>query len=242
MYDTVCAELGVPFRRTGQILCLRQKWARYLVPDPALLAQHGVPCEYLSRAQVLEREPGLSGEMQCGLSFPGGHCVPYGLTIAYAENAVDNGAELFLDTAVTGMELKEGEIRLLRTNQGSFFGRVVVNAAGVFSDEVAGMAGDRFLPSIPQGTNSILDKKGGGAGKDHRFDAGHGGHKKAHTKGGGIVSTVDGNLLIGPDAVETPDREDYATSRASVGPPSAAGPGVLPTGDIITYLPGCAPL
>lgn len=65
MYDAVCAELGVPFRRTGQILCLRQKWARYLVPlTPLYWRSMGVPCESLSRAQVLEREPGLSGEVQ----------------------------------------------------------------------------------------------------------------------------------------------------------------------------------
>lgn len=244
MYDAVCAELGVPFRRTGQILCLRQKWARYLVPlTPLYWRSMGVPCESLSRAQVLEREPGLSGEVQCGLSFPtAGIVCPYGLTIAYAENAADNGAELFLDTAVTGMELEKGEIRRLHTNRGSFSARVVVNAAGVFSDELAQMAGDRFFTIHPRrGTNSILDKKAAGQVKTIASMLGTADTKKAHTKGGGIVSTVDGNLLIGPDAVETPDREDYATSRASVENTFRRQGRALPTlatGDIITYFTG----
>lgn len=244
MYDTVCAELGVPFQRTGQILCLAQKWAKYLLPiTPLYWRSMGVPCEYLSRAQVLAREPGLSEKVQCGLSFPtAGIVCPYGLTIAYGENAVDNGAQLFLDTAVTGMQVEGGEIRRILTNRGGFSARVVVNAAGVFSDEVAAMAGDRFFTIHPRkGTNSILDKKAAGQVATIASMLGTADTKKAHTKGGGIVSTVDGNLLVGPDAVETPDREDFSTARASVentfGRQAKALP-TLSTGDIITYFTG----
>jgi glycerol-3-phosphate dehydrogenase len=39
---------------------------------------------------------------------------------------------------------------------------------------------------------------------------------KSHTKGGGIIRTVHGNLLVGPDAAETWERENFATRRASV--------------------------
>jgi glycerol-3-phosphate dehydrogenase len=37
-----------------------------------------------------------------------------------------------------------------------------------------------------------------------------------HTKGGGIIRTAHGNLLVGPDAVETCERENFATHRDSV--------------------------
>ena len=36
------------------------------------------------------------------------------------------------------------------------------------------------------------------------------------TKGGGLVRTVDGNILVGPDAVEQPFKEDYTTDRENI--------------------------
>ena len=35
--------------------------------------------------------------------------------------------------------------------------------------------------------------------------------QKTHTKGGGVIHTVDNNVLLGPNAIEVPDREDYTT-------------------------------
>jgi L-2-hydroxyglutarate oxidase LhgO len=36
------------------------------------------------------------------------------------------------------------------------------------------------------------------------------------TKGGGLVPTVDGNILVGPTAQEAPGREDYSTAPSDV--------------------------
>jgi glycerol-3-phosphate dehydrogenase len=93
----------------------------------------------------------------------------------------------------------------------------VVNAAGVFAGEIAALAGDGFYSIHPRrGTNAILDKKfTAGMARISSTKMGTA-SKKAHTKGGGIIRTVHHNLLIGPDAVETPEREDFTTSRESV--------------------------
>jgi glycerol-3-phosphate dehydrogenase len=40
--------------------------------------------------------------------------------------------------------------------------------------------------------------------------------KKRHTKGGGLVKTIDANTLVGPDAVETYHREDFTTNARNV--------------------------
>ena len=65
--------------------------------------------------------------------------------------------------------------------------------------------------------------------------------KTVHSKGGGIVSTVDGNVLVGPDAVETPEKEDFSTSvqsvRATFEKQRHAAP-ALRESDIITYFTG----
>jgi glycerol-3-phosphate dehydrogenase len=85
---------------------------------------------------------------------------PYGLTIAYAENAADNGAKISLDTAVIDMEIRDGEIKSVLTNRGRIYPKLVINSAGVFSEDVAKLAGDHFFSIHPRkGTNMIMDKK-----------------------------------------------------------------------------------
>lgn len=97
------------------------------------------------------------------------------------------------------------------TNRGRIYPEIVINAAGVFAEDVAEMAGDRFYSIHPRrGTNAILDKK---AGKLMGGIASWKTLKKTsgHTKGGGIVHTAHDNLLVGPDAVETYEKENFAT-------------------------------
>ena len=84
------------------------------------------------------------------------------MTIAYAENAVQNGVEIALNTAVLDMEVENGEIKSVKTNRGVVYPKLVINAAGVFAEDIAKMAKDRFFSIHPRrGTNSILDKKAG---------------------------------------------------------------------------------
>ena len=218
-YAEVCRELQVPYRQTGQMLGFREKWARpFLHAAPLYWRALGVPCRYVSAAALRRAEPELSADIACALQFTtAGIVCPYGLTIAYAENAVQNGAALSLDTAVLGMDTADGRITAVYTNRGTIRPRVVVNAAGVFADEIARMAGDRFYSIHPRrGTNAILDKKAAHQVRTIASLLGTVAVETTHSKGGGLVSTVDGNLLVGPDAVETPAREDYATTAASV--------------------------
>jgi glycerol-3-phosphate dehydrogenase len=104
----------------------------------------------------------------------------------------------------------------VHTNRGTVYPGIVINAAGVFAEEIARMAGDRFYSIHPRrGTNSILDKKAGAyfhAIASVKLVQ----SRKTHSKGGGILHTVDDNLLVGPDAVETFEKENYATDAESI--------------------------
>ena len=244
MFDKVTSDLDVEFQRVGQIVMFP---SAVYVPLLWLIGPYwrimGLKnVKVLTKKELFKREPLASPEMKCGLFFPtGGIVCPYNLTIAYAENAVQNGAELSLNTAVTGMEVKDGEILSVTTNRGRVFPKVVVNAAGVFSDTVASMAGDGFFSIHPRkGTNSILDRKAKRI-VNTSFSRIGSQSKSAHTKGGGIVSTIDKNVLIGPDAVETPFREDLTANAESIArtfeKQSRACPD-LSRGDIITYFSG----
>jgi glycerol-3-phosphate dehydrogenase len=188
-------------------------------------------------------EPGLSEGIAAALFFPTcGSVCPFNLTIAFAENAVQNGARISLDTMVLGMETQGGRIVSVRTNRGTVRPRAVVNAAGVFSDEIARMAGDQFFSIHPRrGTNAILDKKI--SPRLVRTIASSLGDRarESHSKGGGLVMTAHGNLLVGPDAVETFERENYATSRDSIRASFAKFAHTSPAlkeGQIIAYFTG----
>ena len=219
MYTKICAELNVPFERCGQYLCFKEKRklpALYLSRPYWLFTGSGRTKVYTYKS-LQRREPHISPDIKCALEFKSAGIVcPYGLTIAFAENAVQNGVTLSLDTAVLGMEVKDGRITAVKTNRGTVHPKIVINAAGVFAGEIASMAGDRFFSIHPRrGTNAILDKKAK-RNINTIYSLMGTQSKETHTKGGGVVSTADGNVLVGPDAVETPFKENFETSAESI--------------------------
>ena len=245
MYDQVCRELDVPFRRVGQYVCFNRGWLKPFIALYCLWRRRHDGIEdtrIISGAELRRREPNLSREFKFAVSNPSsGSVCPYGLTIAYAENAVRNGAQVSLNTAVLSMEVEDGEIKRVQTNRGTVYPELVINAAGVFAEEVARMAEDRFFSIHPRrGTNSILDKKAGA-----RFSSiasiMEPARSRGHSKGGGIVHTAHDNLLVGPDAVETFEKENVETRPESIAAVFAKQKKTMPElseGDIITYFTG----
>ena len=219
-YDQICSELEVPFRRVGQYACFTSRFAR---PLAELFAwQRRTVCgtrgtRVIGRKELYEREPELApGFAFAVYDWSAGSVCPYGLTIAYAENAIRNGAAVSLNTVCLGMELSDGRITAVHTNRGTVYPRLVINAAGVYAEEIARMAGDRFYSIHPRkGSVAILDKKKSGFVRGIASDYSLSGAQK-NTKGGGIVHTAHGNLLVGPDAVETWEKENHATARESI--------------------------
>ncbi len=245
MYETVCKELDVPFRRVGQYVCFNKSYLKPLVAVYCMIRKKrdGISdTELISGAELKRREPNFAQEFKFAISNPSSGCVcPYGLTIAYAENAVQNGARVALNTAVLGMEVENGEIKCVTTNRGTLYPRLVINAAGVFAEDIAAMAGDRFFSIHPRrGTNSILDKKAG-AFMHSIASIKELTRSKTHSKGGGILHTVHDNLLIGPDAVETYEKENTETHRESIETVFSKQKRTMPRlseRDIITYFTG----
>lgn len=242
MYDKITSELDVPFRRIGQYALFENI---LLKPIIQLFAKkrtkQGCPTKVISGKELRKREPNLDSKAKFALYNPtAGVTSPYGLTIAYAENAIDNGAMISLKTAVLGMDIRDNKIVGVKTNRGTIKPKLVINCAGTFSDDIASMANDRFFTIHPRkGTNAILDKKAAyqinGISSIRHLIEPH------HTKGGGIMQTVDGNILIGPTALEVPFKEDYSTSQDAIDTiikkQTITSP-LLKRSDIITYFSG----
>ena len=217
MYTKLAEELDFELKRPGSILLFSSGLLRLLVPYFRLRCRkNGVDgnCRGLSKAEVKRIEPNVTDKQKGGFLLPSAGIVsPYRVTIALAENAADNGAEIFLNTAVTEVETEAGSVRAVRTNRGRVECGVLINAAGVWADRIAEMAGDRFFSIHPRkGTDAILDISCGRLQNHILGMPSLLGAKSSHSKGGGLVPCVEGNILIGPTAEEVPDREDFTTS------------------------------
>ena len=246
-YDLVCKELNVPFERVGQYAAFTNKYLKSAVCALVLWRKYhdGVTdTQVVSGEAMREKTPAFSEDFAFAMYNPSAGIVsPYQLTIAYAENAAQNGVELSLNTAVLSMDTEDGVITKVHTNRGTITPRVVVNAAGVFADDVAELAHDRFYSIHPRrGTDTLQDVK---SGRNFRTIASVIDISRAaltsHTKGGGTLRTVHGNVLMGPDAVECREKEDFATRPESIKTiyeKQTRTSSVADTRDIITYFTG----
>lgn len=216
MYTELAQQLDFEFKRPGSIILLKTRWLRLLIPVfRARCRKNGVDGRWcgLSKREVMDIEPNVTPDQKGGFILPSAGIVsPYRVTIALAENAAENGAEIFLNTVVKDVEVKDGCVKSVVTNRGTISCGVLVNAAGVWADKLAQMAGDRFF-SIHgrKGTDAILDRSCAPLQRHITGMPSLFGTKNSHSKGGGIVLCVEGNLLLGPTAEEIPDREDFST-------------------------------
>lgn len=255
-YTALAEELGLQLKRWAQTFIFSTKWENAIIPPLYKLRAKQLGVEdvrHLTPKQLKEIEPNpprwATGAMYMATA---GMVSPYKTTIALIDNAIENGAKVSLNTYVKGMKVENGKIVSVDTNRGTIYPKVVVNCAGVYSDVIADMAGDRTFTIHPRkGTDIILDKKRVGyalssyarsyfaplppeARPDNKEQVGH-------TKGGGVMRTVDGNILVGPDAHEVPSREDYSTSMQDIDniikKQKLAQP-MLNKGDVITYFSG----
>lgn len=255
-YRQLVKDLGLELKPWGQTFIFSTHWENAIVSPLFWLKSKiiGVPgVKHLSPKQLKEMEPNPP-KWAKGAMFmsSAGMISPYKTTIALCDNAIQNGARVSLNTIVEGMDVKDGKIVAVHTNRGTVYPKAVVNCAGIYSDVIADMAGDRTFTIHPRkGTDIILDKKKVGYALSSyarsyfaplpKENQPENKEQVGHTKGGGVMRTVDGNILVGPDAHEVPSREDYSTSITDINniikKQQLAQP-MLNKGDIITYFSG----
>jgi glycerol-3-phosphate dehydrogenase len=209
LFADLSRELDFSFVRNGAlVLCFEAKQIPRLEEMRACGRQNGVEgLTILGREQVLDMEPNLHPGIAGALFSPlGGICCPYEVTIALAENAAGNGVKFFFNHQVTALS-KTGGLFALTTGQGNFAAKAVINAAGVHADEINNMLSAGKIDIIPRaGQYIIFDKKVGGLVQRTIFQL-----PTAMGKGVLVTPTVDGNLLIGPTAMDLQDKSDVAT-------------------------------
>ncbi len=208
-------DLDFSFRRNGSlVLCFSED------DRPALQALYergvanGVPdLKIISGDEVRAMEPNVTDEVVAALYAPtGGIVCPFGLTIALAENACDNGVEFKFLTEVTNITKIEGGYQLSIKGKEDITTRFVVNAAGVYADVFHNMVSEHKIKIVPRkGDYCLLDQEAGKHVDKTIFQL-----PGKYGKGILVAPTIHGNLLIGPTATDIEDKEGTYTTAAEL--------------------------
>lgn len=216
MMEQVCRELGVKYKNNGSLVIGFNDEDRATVE--ALVRRgiaNGVKGVRAIDSDELHRlEPNISKNACCALYAPTGSIVcPYELTIAAIGNAMDNGAQLRLDFGVASITAIPGGYRIASESGETVEAKIVINAAGLYSDAIARMVGDdSFTVHARRGEYVLLDKTVGSLVQHTIF-------RTPSKMGKGILvsPTVDGNLLTGPTSVDIEEKDNTATTAEGLG-------------------------
>ena len=210
MFDDVCESLNVPLLRVGSfVIAFGAEDEKELNNLLERGRANGVPgLEIISGERAREMESKLSDDVTAALWAPtAGITCPYELTIAMSENARANGADILLRKRAAAIDYANDEFIVKFEDGTSVSAKYVVNAAGVYADEVARLIGDdSFTISPRKGEYMLLDKQALCVGTVI-FQT-----PSKLGKGVLVSPTVDGNIFAGPTAQDKVEKNDTQTT------------------------------
>lgn len=231
--------LDFPLKENGSlVLCFKKEDIGKLEELKKQGEINGVTgLEIISGDKVREMEPNVSKNVVAALYAPTGGIVdPFKMNIAFAENACVNGVKFKFNESVIKIE-REKEIYRIITSKSFYETRMIINAAGVHSDEMNNMVSSKKLQIIPRrGEYCLFDKSEGKLVSHTIFQL-----PTKYGKGVLVTPTVDGNLLIGPNAVDIDDKENYKTTKQGLDEiiqKAEVSVNKIPMGKVITSFSG----
>ena len=210
MMKKVTEELGVKYKNNGSLVIGFNDEDRKTIEELKVRGdKNGVKnLTVLEKEAIKKLEPLISDNVICALYAPTGAIVcPYELAVAAIGNAMDNGAELKTEFGVSSIKETDGCYEIFSETD-SVKARIIINAAGIYADEIAKMVGDNSFKITPRkGEYILLDRECGNLVSHTIF-------RTPSKMGKGILvsPTVDGNLLTGPTSVDIEDKEDKTTT------------------------------
>lgn len=210
LFPKLCEDLDVEFEMIGSLTIASSK-----EEDEKLInlqnngLLNGVETEIISNKKLWEIEPFATKLATSALyAKTAGIVNPFELCVALMENAMDNGIELHLDEKVIDI-INDNNDYIVKTNKDEYHTKIVVNAAGLYSDTINNMINDK--------KEKILPRKGEYYVLDH-FNEPYVTHtlfSLPSEKGKGILvsPTTHGNYLIGPSSEFSNEKDDKGTDK-----------------------------
>ena len=198
LYKKICEDLSVSFLQTSALMVAVSEEEVSILEDIYEKAKkRNIDANLLSREDALKKEPNLSDGVLKALELPTtGIVYPWEVALALMEEAVLNGVELFLKEEVTAIEQRDAFF-VLKTSKKEFHSRYVINAAGLFADEVGELlfGKKQFTIQPKRGEYYVLEKCKEPYVKSVIYPV-------PTNKGKGVlvVPTTHGNILLGPNS------------------------------------------
>lgn len=209
--DKLSKDLNIPFRRNGAfVLCFDENDLDKLEELKQRGEKNGVEdLEILNKEEIQKLENNITDEAVYALHSPtAGIVCPFTMNFALAENANENGVEFLFNQQVKGFEKNRDYWRVI-TDDNEFETKVVINAAGLYSDDLHNMVSDKkYNITAKRGEYFLLDKQVGNLVDKTVFQL-----PTKEGKGVVVTPTIDGNLLIGPTAEDIEDKAGIETSK-----------------------------
>ncbi|MDK0742743.1 NAD(P)/FAD-dependent oxidoreductase [Clostridium perfringens] len=201
IFDDLSRDLQFPFKRNGAFILAfsdeEMKTLESLKENGEKLGVEGL--EILTREEALNIEPNLNKEIVGVLNVKtSGIVSPYEMTIALAENAAENGVEFKLNSKVTSIEKISEGYKVTLNNKELVSGKLIINASGLegaFLNNLVSMSKREINPV--KGEYCLFDKVAGAMINKTLFQV-----PNKLSKGVLVTPTAEGNLLVGPNAVE----------------------------------------
>lgn len=201
IFDDLSRDLQFPFKRNGAFILAfsdeEMKTLESLKENGEKLGVEGL--EILTREEALNIEPNLNKEIVGVLNVKtSGIVSPYEMTIALAENAAENGVEFKLNSKVTNIEKISEGYKVTLNNKELVSGKLIINASGLegtFLNNLVSMSKREINPV--KGEYCLFDKVAGAMINKTLFQV-----PSKLSKGVLVTPTAEGNLLVGPNAVE----------------------------------------
>ncbi len=215
MYEDLCKEIDAPFKRTGSlVLAFTEEDREHLDLLYKRGIANGIPgMKILEREEVLKMEPNINPEVKAALYAPtAGVTSPWEVTIKLLENAALNGVEIKTDANVEKIEKLSEGFKITLTNGEEYTTKSIVNAAGVYADDINNMVSAHKIKITPRaGEYFLLDKVEGKLVNTVVFQC-----PTKVGKGVLVSPTVHGNLIVGPTATQQKDKDYTGNTLASL--------------------------
>ena len=210
LYDDLEKELNIPLLRTGAYLVAHgPEEEKTLETIQARALENGVETFEVPLEDAFKNEPNLSKTITKVVSLPSTKVTfPWEVALALMENAVINGATLEKNQKVQTIEKIDDHFKITTLND-VFYGRFVINAAGVHAEKIAALIEDvvPYETAPRKGEYFVIDRRAKGF-MHHVI------YPVPTDKGKGVLITpqVHGEILIGPTSELTTDFESTNTT------------------------------
>jgi glycerol-3-phosphate dehydrogenase len=209
LWPAMIQDLHIPYVQTGALMLALTDADLQALEDEIIpkARRNGVVLQRLTREEILENASYVHPEVLGGVLIEGeGVIDPFWTTRAYCESAILNGARVFTGEEVSQVRVEEQGMRVQTSSGHAYTADLVVNAAGLWSDEIARLAGDSSFEIRPRKGQFVIVEEDHGIAQiilpvPNKISK-------------GILATpiVFGGVMLGPTAEDVEDKTDLGTT------------------------------